>query len=86
MNTLAERFGISDEFRLSRIWRYATDNLTPLNDEGEKVWPQLGDRADFILLDAETSAHGIARKRDITKTILNGKVAYKTTERIEVGE
>ena len=86
MNTLAERFGISDEFRLSRIWRYATDNVTPLNDEGEQVWPKIGDKADFILVDAETSAHCVARKRDITKTILKGQLAFTATERIEVGE
>ncbi|UDM71549.1 amidohydrolase family protein [Vagococcus fluvialis] len=86
MNTLAERFGVSDEYRLSRIWRYATDNVTPLNDLGDQVWPLIGDQANFILVDAETSAHAIARKRDITKTILNGKLAYEATERIEVGE
>ena len=86
MNTLAERFGVSDEFGLSRIWRYSTNNVTPLNDRGEQVWPLIGDQADFILIDAESSAHAIARKRDITKTILNGQLAYETTERIEVGE
>ena len=86
MNTLAERFGVSDEFRLSRIWRYSTNNVTPLNDSGEQVWPLVGDRADCILVDAESSAHAIARKRDITKTILNGQLAYEAVERIEVGE
>ena len=86
MNTLAERFSVSDEFRLSRIWRYSTNNVTPLNDSGEQVWPLVGDRADCILVDAESSAHAIARKRDITKTILNGQLAYEAAERIEVGE
>ena len=86
MNTLAERFGISDEFRLSRIWRYATDFVTPLNDEGEQVWPKIGDAADLILIDAQSSAHGIARKRDVTKTILKGKLVSEIKDRIEVGE
>lgn len=86
MNTLAERFGVSDEFRLSRIWRYSTNNVTPLNDSGEQVWPLVGDKADCILVDAESSAHAIARKREITKTILNGQLAYEVVERIEVGE
>ncbi|MGY3745748.1 amidohydrolase [Vagococcus salmoninarum] len=86
MNTLAERFRLSDDYYLSRIWRYATNNLTPLNDEGEQVWPKVGDDANLILIDAESSAHGIARKRDVTKTILKGKLIYEMTERIEVGE
>ncbi|MGX6992678.1 amidohydrolase [Vagococcus penaei] len=86
MNTLAERFGISDEYRLSRIWRYATNHLMPLDDSGERVWPKVGDRADMILVDAITSAHAIARKRPITKTILNGQLVFEATERIEVGE
>ena len=63
MNTLAERFRLSDDYYLSRIWRYATNNLTPLNDEGEQVWPKVGDDANLILIDAESSAHGIARKK-----------------------
>lgn len=86
MNTLAERFGISSEFGLSRLLGFATDNVTPLTSKGDISWPQVGDRADFMLVDAVSSAHAIARKRIISKTILNGRWVYDNQERIEVGE
>ncbi|EFI84198.1 amidohydrolase [Listeria grayi] len=76
LNLLAERFKYLDEYSLSRTLRYATGGVTPLNEAGVQVWPQRGDRADFILVDAESTAHLIARKRHIHYLVAGGKVAY----------
>ncbi len=38
LNVMAERFRFMDEYSLSRAWKYASGGITPLNDEGERVW------------------------------------------------
>lgn len=60
--TLAERFGLSDERSLGQTLRYITGGITPLNKEGERAWPKVGDNADFVLVDASCSAEAVARR------------------------
>lgn len=67
--TLAERFGLSDERSLGQTLRYITGGITPLNKEGERAWPKVGDNADFILVDASCSAEAVAR-RAIRKAVV----------------
>ncbi|MBD7984168.1 amidohydrolase family protein [Sporosarcina sp. Sa2YVA2] len=81
---LAERFRFLDEYSLNRTWKYASGGITPLNDEGERVWPQKGDAADFLLLDAVCSAQVVARRRPITRVIHQGKVVSQNEE-VEFG-
>ena len=71
---LAERFRFLDEYALSRSWKYASGGITPLDDEGQQVWPRKGDAADFLLLDAVCSAQVVARRQPITRVIYQGKV------------
>ncbi len=70
---LAERFRFMDEYSLNRSWKYATGGITPLNDEGQQVWPRKGDDANFLLLDAVCSAQVVARRQPITRIIAQGK-------------
>lgn len=86
MNVLAQRFGLSDEFRLSRIWQYGAGGLLPLDASGQQIWPYVGAQANAILVAAESSAHAIARKRDITHTIANGLCVSQQSNRIDQGE
>lgn len=86
MNVLAQRFGLSDELRLSRIWQYGAGGLLPLDESGQQVWPYIGAPADAVLVSAESSAHAIARKREITHTITKGICAYEQSNRIDQGE
>lgn len=58
----AQLYGWTDEFSLSRALHIATkDEILPLNDSGKRVWPAVGDDADFILVKASCSAEAVAR-------------------------
>ncbi|MGE7926325.1 amidohydrolase family protein [Lysinibacillus xylanilyticus] len=70
--TLAERFGLSDERSLGQTLRYITGGITPLNIEGERVWPKVGDNADFVLVDASCSAEAVARRATRKAVVFTG--------------
>ncbi|MEH7525061.1 amidohydrolase [Bacillus sp. JJ1503] len=70
LSILGERFRLIDEYSLNRTWGFASGSVTPLNELGEKVWPQVGDIANMILLDATCSAHAVARRAPV-KTVLH---------------
>jgi cytosine/adenosine deaminase-related metal-dependent hydrolase len=76
LSILAERFKFIDEYSLNRCWKYASGGITPLNDLGARVWPQKGDLANILLIDAVCSAQAVARRRPITHVISNGDVAH----------
>lgn len=54
--TLAERFGLSDEQSLGQTLGFITGGVTPLNKKGERIWPNVGDDADLVFVDASCSA------------------------------
>jgi len=60
-NVMAELYGMSDEFGLSRCLKIATDQITPLDDNGNVAWPKVGDEASFNLIAASCSAEAVAR-------------------------
>ncbi|YCA45145.1 amidohydrolase family protein [Bacillus sp. JZ8] len=60
--TLAECFNLSDERSLGQALKFITGGVTPLNEEGKRVWPNIGDDADFVFVDARCSAETIARR------------------------
>lgn len=70
--TLAERFGLSDERSLGQTLRYITGGITPLNKEGERAWPKVGDSADFVLVDASCSAEAVARRATRKAVVFTG--------------
>lgn len=73
----AELYGWTDEFRLSRALQIATkDQILPLNEEGIRQWPKVGDSADFILVKASCSAEAVARRSDREATFYKGKKVY----------
>ncbi|KOO49945.1 amidohydrolase [Viridibacillus arvi] len=80
LNTFVERFKCIDEYSLNRCWKYASGGITPLNDVGMRVWPQVGDLANIVLLDAECSAHAVARRRPITHVISQGQLIFTNEE------
>ncbi|MEW9676851.1 amidohydrolase family protein [Lentibacillus sp. L22] len=59
--TLAERFGLSDERSLGQTLGFITGGVTPLNKEGERVWPNRGDKANLFFVDASCSARSFGR-------------------------
>ncbi|OPA74790.1 deaminase [Paenibacillus selenitireducens] len=59
---LAELNRYNDEFSLSQALGYITGGITPLDHEGNQVWPKVGDRANFVLVQASCAAETVARR------------------------
>ncbi|MDQ0067408.1 amidohydrolase [Chryseobacterium lathyri] len=75
-NLMAQLYGFSTEFLLSRSLKLATANILPLDDKGVQQWPKTGDHADFVLMDASCSAEAVSRISDVKSLIHKGNVAY----------
>jgi len=73
LGLLAERFKYIDEFSLSRLLKYATGGVTPLDENGQRVWPNAGDTASMLLVDASCTAEAIARRSTIKAVFFKGK-------------
>ncbi len=74
----AELYGWRNEFNLSRALQIATkDQKLPLNDQGQQVWPLVGDEASFILVDASCSAEAVARTPQREAVFNRGKLVYR---------
>ncbi|SDC23675.1 Cytosine/adenosine deaminase [Paenibacillus sp. CF095] len=58
----AELYGYSDELSLSQSLAFVTGGITPLDSQGEQVWPRVGDPASFVLVHASCSAEAVARR------------------------
>lgn len=76
-NLMAQLYGYSTELELSRCLRIATNDVLPLDENGEQQWPKPGDKAEFNLVDASCSAEAVARDSTIKALYHNGKCAYQ---------
>lgn len=72
--TLAERFGLSDERSLAQSLKYITGGVTPLNNEGQLIWPNIGDEADVVFVEATCSAEAVARRARRVAVLFKGNV------------
>lgn len=72
--TLAERFGLSNERSLGQTLGYITGGIIPLNKNGERIWPNIGDDANLVLVDASCSAEAVARRAERKAVIFKGNV------------
>jgi cytosine/adenosine deaminase-related metal-dependent hydrolase len=77
VNRLAERFRWTDEFRLSRALRFITGGMTPLDDQGNRVWPRVGDTADAVFVQASCSAEAIARQSEKAAVMFQGNLVWQ---------
>lgn len=71
---LAEISKWVDERSLAQTIHFITDGKTPLNHEGKQVWPQVGDEASIVLVDASCSAEVIARRSKRVATMFKGEI------------
>ncbi|MYL42981.1 amidohydrolase [Virgibacillus salexigens] len=71
---LAERFGLSDERSLGQALGYITGGITSLDEQGEFMWPQPGDAADYVLVDASCTAEAVARRSPRNAVFFKGKI------------
>jgi len=51
-----------DERSIRQVLKYITNGITPLNTDGQMVWPNVKDEASFVFFDAVSSAEVIARR------------------------
>lgn len=75
-HTMAQLYGYSTEFLLSRSLKLATGNVLPLDDKGVQQWPKAGDAANVVLVDASCSAEAVARISPVRSLINKGQIVY----------
>ncbi|MCH5718391.1 amidohydrolase family protein [Niabella hibiscisoli] len=75
-NLMAQLYGYSTEFLLSRSLKLATANILPLDDKGVQQWPKAGDTADLVLINASCSAEAVSRVSPVQSLISQGNIVY----------
>ncbi|HRN56925.1 MAG TPA: amidohydrolase [Agriterribacter sp.] len=75
-NLMAQLYGYSTEFGLSRSLGLATAGVLPLDDKGNRQWPKVGDKADLVLLNAGCSAEAVSRISQVESLIYEGNVVF----------
>lgn len=75
-NLMAQLYGYSTEFLLSRSLKLATGNVLPLDEKGVQQWPKAGDAADVVLIDASCSAEAVSRVSPVRSLISKGQIVY----------
>lgn len=73
---MAQLYGYSTEFLLSRSLKLATANVLPLDDNGNQQWPKVGDNADFVFLNASCSAEAVSRVSSVESLIYRGNLVF----------
>lgn len=69
-----EMSGMKDEGSLRKALKWCTCGITPLDDYGNKQWPNNGDVADFVFVDVASSAELVARKPNQRVVMKNGNI------------
>lgn len=75
-NLMAQLYGYSTEFLLSRSLKLATGNILPLDDKGNRQWPKKGDNADFVLLNVSCSAEAVSRISNVESLVHQGNIVF----------
>lgn len=73
---LIEHYRWTDEVSLSQTFKYITGGITPLDKEGNQIWPKAGDAANIVLVDASCSAEAIARRAKRHAVFYKGNIVY----------
>ncbi|MBJ7983039.1 amidohydrolase family protein [Bacillus cereus] len=82
-NRLAERFGWSDERSLGKALRFITGGKETLNNEGKRVWPNVGDEASFVLTNATCAAEAVARQTEKSVVMYKGNVVIGDLDQVK---
>lgn len=81
-NVYAQLYRGPDEFSLSRALGIATNEVLPLNSQGEQQWPKLQDSATMMLVAASCSAEAVAHVAPVMATFHNGKQVFGQLKKI----
>jgi cytosine/adenosine deaminase-related metal-dependent hydrolase len=74
---IAELYGYETEFELSRTLEFATQHILPLDDQGNQQWPNAGDDAAIVLVDASCSAEAVSRMSEVKAFMHDGNLFWK---------
>lgn len=73
---MAQLYGWTSEYDLSRAMKFATGNILPLSDDGVRIWPAAGDLAEFVLMEASCSAETVARISPVKAFVHKGNISW----------
>lgn len=75
-NLMAQLYGYSTEFLLSRSLKLATASILPLDDKGTQQWPKKGDQADFVFVQVSCSAEAVSRISEVESLVHQGNIVF----------
>lgn len=64
----------NSEYPLSQSIRYITDGKTTLDSTGTRVWPQVGDEANVVFVEASCTAETVARRAKRRAVMYKGQL------------
>lgn len=73
LRNFCEYTGKSSEQALRQSLGLITNQVTPLNSQGQQVWPKVGDEASFVFFQASCSAEVIARVPKVRQMMHQGR-------------
>ncbi|WP_343643644.1 amidohydrolase [Chryseobacterium sp.] len=76
-NLIAELYGYTTEYALSRALQFATQAILPLDEKGKQQWPKAGDEAAIVLTDASCSAEAVSRMSEIKALMNDGNLFWR---------
>lgn len=71
---MAEKFRWGDEYSLTRALEFIINSRTPLDKNGKKQWPQIGDEASIVFINSSCSAEAIARIPERKAVMFRGNI------------
>jgi len=73
---IAGLYGYSSEWALSRVLGFATRYILPLDDKGKRQWPEAGNDANLVFLEATCSAEAVARVSPVKSLVHKGNIVF----------
>ena len=80
---MAERFNWIDEQSLAQTLGFITNGKTPLDQMGKRIWPNIGDEASMVFVEASCSAEAIARRSRRHAVMYKGNVVAGELNAVE---
>ncbi len=79
----AQLYGWKHEYTLSRALSLATGGITPLDENGKQIWPNVGDELTAVLVPASCSAETVARLPERTAVLHKGTLSSGSLEKVQ---
>ena len=77
LSRMCEKFGIIEEYNLSKYLELITNGVSILDKDGNVLWPKANDKADIVFCGASCSAEAIARVSKKKAVMKDGRFIFK---------